>query len=138
MYLIWKFSFWLMLQKFTFNAFNNIFNVIISHVLHTTTYKGHTIVFQFLDFRHNMSRCLFVCNVEGRKGLLSSRVCVCTEWHRLCTTPSLLWPGGILIYQYHLVDGGAESLSLSVSEVSSLLQTGGAQLLFQPQASQLP
>lgn len=43
---------------------------------------------------HKLSRCLLVCSEEGRKGLLSSLVCICTEWHRLCTTPSLVWPGG--------------------------------------------
>lgn len=86
-----------------------------------------------------VSCCLLVCNEEGRSGLLSSLVCICTEWHRLCTAPSLVWCGGIfqhsfVIHQYHPVDGEAESLSLSVSEVSSLLRTGGSQLLFQPQA----
>lgn len=36
-----------------------------------------------------------VCTEAGEEyGLLSSLVCICTEWHRLCTTPSLVWSGG--------------------------------------------
>lgn len=71
-----------------------------------------------------VSCCLIVCSEEGRKGLLSSLVCICTEWHRLCTTPSLVWPGGIfqisfVTHQHHPVDGG-QSHSLCLCQ-SSLL-----------------
>lgn len=76
-----------------------------------------------------------MCSEEGRKGPLSPLVCICTEWHRLCTAPSVVWSGGILIHQRHPVDGEAESLSLSVSEVSSLLRPEGTQLLFKSQPS---
>ena len=43
---------------------------------------------------------MVVCNEERRKGLLSSLVCICTEWHRLCTTPSLVWSGGLFSFFY--------------------------------------
>lgn len=40
---------------------------------------------------------LLVRNEEGGKGPLSPLVCICTEWHRLCTTPSLVWSGGVFL-----------------------------------------
>lgn len=79
-----------------------------------------------------------MCSEEGRKGLLPPLVCICTELHRLCTAPSVVRSGGAWTHQCRPVDGEAESLSLSLSEVSSLLGTEGSQLLFKSQPSATP
>lgn len=74
---------------------------------------------------------------EGRGGPLSSQVFMCTEWHRLCTSPSLAWPGGVLTqhcrtHQHHSEHGGqSHCLCLSQSSLLCPKPAGGTQLLIQ-------
>lgn len=88
--------------------------------------------------------CCNVCNEEERV-----RTAVFTGVHLYRVAPSLYNPILGLVWWFfpstilqptrlHPVDRGAELLSLSVSEFSSLLQTGGSQLLISSRAYNNP